>query len=426
MELSEEQKQRIREEEQQRLAEEEFRAKVRRDLAAAKSDPVSLTPDIPSRPRQTRTAKIVLSAIALVVFFGGIVAIGMLVRSRQRPIGETAGPHPPESGNGSARAQQQSGGTGESQGSEAPHKLTTEQIAEKAIPSVVVIESSGENGAVAKQGSGFVSADSVIVTNYHVIRGAGSLLVRIAANQSFRVDSIIGYDISHDLAAFRVEGLSVPALTMAESEVCKVGDKVIAVGAPRGLESTVSEGIISALRDVSGTRIIQTTTSISPGSSGGPLLDENAQVIGVTTAQNPNGQNLNFVVAARHILDLLAQKREIALVQMLSETRVTESLPANTFVVPARNGMKLPFLVRGEEGAVLEGTYAVRGGTGSDVQVTVVDSQNRTILDSGRVRGFGQIRQQLGRGNYSLMFDNRFSVLSPKSVSADLKLTYYR
>src|ERR1039458_3483531 len=106
-------------------------------------------------------------------------------------------------------------------------------------------------------------------------------------------------------------GMEFPALQTETLDDPKVGDRVVAIGAPLGLESTVSEGIVSAIRNAGTMHIIQTTASISPGSSGGPLLNEYGKVIGLTTSTVLNGQSLNFVVSARHISELLSRDDEI-------------------------------------------------------------------------------------------------------------------
>jgi hypothetical protein len=82
--------------------------------------------------------------------------------------------------------------------------------------------------------------------------------------------------------------------------------------------------------------------------------------------------------------------------------------------------------VRGQQGAVLEGFYTVSGARGNDVAVMLVGPGGTLIANSGRVSGTGQFRQRLAMGQYSIIFDNRFSVFSSKSVSPDLKLVYYR
>ena len=307
-----------------------------------------------------------------------------------------------------------------------PQKLTTAEIADRATRSVVIVENFNEDGEKVGQGSGYMCAtNGIVITNYHVIRGATSLTVRGPSKESLRVESILGYSIENDVAALQVAA-SLPMLESEILEPVKVGDRVVAIGAPLGLESTVSEGIVSALRDAGGTHIIQTTASISPGSSGGPLLDEYGKVIGLTTATVRDGQNLNFVISIRHVSELLNQKREMPLSEVLSETEVTDRLPGSTLAVPAHNVARLNINVPGQQGAVLEGTYTVNGGTGNDVEVALVTSDNRVVFNSGRVKAYGQVKQRLPRGTYSLIFNNGFSTFSSKSVSPDLKLTWYK
>jgi len=410
MELSDEQKKRIVEEEQQRMAEEEYRAQVRRDLESrtASASPVSVKSNV------LRYTLIALGIIA-------VLCVGILI-----------GAHGRSSDEATLRSKTASGAerkATESLGKPSPVppvKLTTTQIADRATPSVVVVENFNEDGEKAGQGSGFVfSPDGVVITNYHVIRGARSLIVRVPSKESVRADSVLGYSIEHDVAAIQVSG-SLPALEAERLEPVKVGDRVIAIGAPLGLESTVSEGIVSALRDAGGTQIIQTTASISQGSSGGPLFDEFGKVIGLTTAQVRDGQNLNFVIAIRHVSDLVNQRRPMSLSEMLSETQVVDSLPATTLSVPARNAVQFPFTVNGQQGAILEGGYKITGGGGNDVGVALVGPGGSVIVNSGRVAVSGQFKQRLQRGSYSVIFDNRFSTFSSKSVSPDLKLTYYK
>jgi len=426
MELSEETKQGIVEEEQRRLAEEQYREQVRRELlhqAATSRFAASPADKVPQSKRKTgrRILALIgagLGLCALVLFVD--ILRHSLVSSRQ--VRTEATTTTPISGSKSSTAEERN-----LSAAEMPVALTTAQIAQEATPSVVVVEKVNENGEKIGQGSGYVySNDGTIITNYHVIRGAGTLNVRLHSGASYQVDSIVGYDITRDVAILQVSGVSVPPLTTQDGELAKVGDEVVAIGAPLGLESTVSEGIISAFRDVGGTHIIQTTTSISPGSSGGPLLNEHGQVIGLTTSQMLNGQNLNFVISARHITESLQRKRPITLSEMLAETRTTVPVATNTFTVPARNGWKITFNVPMQQGAVLEGSYEVRGGTGNDVAVVLTTSDNRVLLNSGRVSGSGQIKTPLSRGSYVLYFNNQFSLLASKSVSPDLNLVFYR
>ena len=412
MELSDEQKQRILEEEQQRLAEEQYRTQVRLEL---QSRTVIASPV----PTKSSTLKYVLIALGIVA----VVCVGILVGVRRHHSDE-ADSSPSKAASG---AQERAAEKSEKPSPIAPAKLTTAQIADRATPSVVIVENFNEDGEKSGQGSGYVfSSDGIIITNYHVIRGAKSLTVKIPGQEPYRVDSVLGYEIDHDVAALQLTGSSLPALLTETAEEPKVGDRVVAIGAPLGLESTVSEGIVSALRNAGTMHIIQTTASISPGSSGGPLLNEYGKVIGLTTSTVLNGQSLNFVVSAKHVSELLGRKQPMSLDEMLSQTQVSEPLAESTIMVPARNATQLSFTVNGQQGAVLEGTYTITGGSGRDVGVALAGPNGSVIVNSGRVAGFGQFKQRLPRGKYTILFDNRFSTLSSKSVSPDLKLLYYK
>lgn len=412
MELSDEQKQRILEEEQQRLAEEQYRTQVRLEL---QSRTVIASPV----PTKSSTLKYVLIALGIVA----VVCVGILVGVRRHHSDE-ADSSPSKAASG---AQERAAEKSEKPSPIAPAKLTTAQIADRATPSVVIVENFNEDGEKSGQGSGYVfSSDGIIITNYHVIRGAKSLTVKIPGQEPYRVDSVLGYEIDHDVAALQLTGSSLPALLTETVEEPKVGDRVVAIGAPLGLESTVSEGIVSALRNAGTMHIIQTTASISPGSSGGPLLNEYGKVIGLTTSTVLNGQSLNFVVSAKHVSELLGRKQPMSLDEMLSQTQVSEPLAESTIMVPARNATQLSFTVNGQQGAVLEGTYTITGGSGRDVGVALAGPNGSVIVNSGRVAGFGQFKQRLPRGKYTILFDNRFSTLSSKSVSPDLKLLYYK
>jgi hypothetical protein len=413
MELSPDHKQRILEEEQERLAEEEYRTQVRRELQTKTDTPFPV-------PAKSNTVRNVLIFVAAFVSLWAIVmVIGSARLKTDRPQSAESMAQPSAAVASSNRPSPLS--------PPPPQKLTTAQIADKATPSVVVVENFNEDGEKVGQGSGYVfTGDGIIITNYHVIRGAGSLTVKVPGQEPFRVESVLGYEIDHDVAALQLAGNSIPALQTETIDDPKVGDRVVAIGAPLGLESTVSEGIVSAIRNAGTMHIIQTTASISPGSSGGPLLNEYGKVIGLTTSTVLNGQSLNFVVSARHISGLLSRKQPVSLEEMLRQTQVADQLPSSTIPIPARNAMQLPFTVTGQQGAILEGSYTITGGSGRDVGVTLVGVGGVVIVNSGKVSDSGQIKRRLPKGSYAVIFDNRFSTFSSKSVSPDLKLTYYR
>jgi putative serine protease PepD len=167
-------------------------------------------------------------------------------------------------------------------------------IAANATPSVVTIRV--EAGSGDGTGSGWVlDGKGHIVTNNHVIAAAatGGEITVVLSNGKQSPAKIVGRDVSYDLAVLKVERTDLTPLPVGDSTSVVVGDPVIAVGAPLGLESTVTTGIVSALNrpvtpgdadDQSFINAIQTDAAINPGNSGGPLLDMEGRVIGVNTA----------------------------------------------------------------------------------------------------------------------------------------------
>lgn len=168
-------------------------------------------------------------------------------------------------------------------------------IAASALPSVVQVNVSAAQGSGI--GSGVVlSADGRILTNNHVISGAQQVSVTTNDGKEYAA-TVVGADPNSDLAVLKLTGASglTPA-TFADSSRVKVGDQVVAIGSPEGLQGTVTSGIVSALdrtvniagesRRSAGTsyQAIQTDASINPGNSGGPLLNSAGQVIGINSA----------------------------------------------------------------------------------------------------------------------------------------------
>ena len=171
---------------------------------------------------------------------------------------------------------------------------TVANIAANATPSVVTIRV--EAGTGDGTGSGWVLDDKGhIVTNNHVIAAAadGGEITVVLSNGKQSPAKIVGRDVTYDLAVLKVERTDLTPLPVGDSSAVVVGDPVIAVGAPLGLESTVTTGIVSALNrpvtpgnadDQSFINAIQTDAAINPGNSGGPLLDMEGRVIGINTA----------------------------------------------------------------------------------------------------------------------------------------------
>jgi uncharacterized protein (TIGR02145 family) len=154
-------------------------------------------------------------------------------------------------------------------------------------------------------GSGFFIRDNVIVTNFHVIEGASEAYCYTNnSSTKYKIEGYLAVDKSVDLILLKVLGLNRTALKIATSSVSP-GQKVYVIGSPKGLPASISDGIISGLRDFEGYKLIQITAPISPGSSGGPVLNSNGEVIGVSVGQYKDGQNLNFAIPKSNLELLL-------------------------------------------------------------------------------------------------------------------------
>lgn len=201
----------------------------------------------------------------------------------------------------------------QAKGGQSPRvKKDIPSITRQATKAVALVVASDQAGNPIAQGSGFVvSSAGQLVTNYHVIDGAASVLAKFPNGAFYPVDGILAVDIQKDLAVVKLSGSGFEWLPLADSSRALVGEAVLAIGSPLALEATVSNGIISAIRELEGQNltIIQTTAPISPGSSGGALLNRNGEVLGVTSFQFVKGENLNFAVSAEHIKPLLNAKQ---------------------------------------------------------------------------------------------------------------------
>lgn len=177
----------------------------------------------------------------------------------------------------------------------------------KAKFSVVLIEVLDTDGNSAS-GSGFYIDDGKkIVTNSHVIEKANKIKVIDSNGVEKIVRHVSFFSKARDLAVISLFEAGKP-LDIA-NKIPEVGESVVTIGNPRGLESTLSTGIVSGIRRIEGVTLIQTTTPISPGSSGGPLMSLDGKVIGITTFYLKESQNVNFAIAATG-LDLLSYGKD--------------------------------------------------------------------------------------------------------------------
>ena len=190
-------------------------------------------------------------------------------------------------------------------------ELTPEQIYATCAPAVFYVEIYDEDGWCAKTGSGFfLSPDGLAVTNYHVISGADSASVTVSDTGAvYPVLGVYDYSVEEDWAVIQVDGRGFQTLEIGDPSYDVGGATVYAIGSPLGLQNTISQGIISNPARLDGSvSYIQMSAAISPGSSGGALLNKYGQVIGITSATYSEGQNLNLAIPMTYLDSFRAEE----------------------------------------------------------------------------------------------------------------------
>ena len=185
---------------------------------------------------------------------------------------------------------------------------TAPEIAEKALAATVYLEMQDSKGVPLGFGSGFFVGDNLIATNYHVIEGAARGRAKLVGQFStYTIEGVTATDKTNDLALLKVTVSGIKPLPLGNSSDVKIGETVYVAGNPKGLEGTFSNGIISSRRDPYTKERLQMTAPISPGSSGGPVLNSKGEVIGISFMTLVGGQNLNFAIPSRHLTELLIE-----------------------------------------------------------------------------------------------------------------------
>jgi S1-C subfamily serine protease len=181
------------------------------------------------------------------------------------------------------------------------------EIAKKCMASTVSLVMEDNFKQPLSLGSGFIIDDGKVITNLHVIEDAKYGYVTISGeSKKHKIEGYLSVDKTNDLAL-----LSVPTLIGTSIEINgnnpEIGENIYAIGNPKGLSGTISEGIISGIRTYDNEELIQITAPISPGSSGGPVINNNGQLIGVSVGTLDAGQNLNFAIPTKYVSKLISQ-----------------------------------------------------------------------------------------------------------------------
>ena len=180
---------------------------------------------------------------------------------------------------------------------------SAEEIFSDVSRSIVRVVAADRLGQPRSLGSGVVIASGTVVTNCHVVARAATITARVGSD-TYNASMMVA-DEELDLCSLSVPGLAAPVVEIGSVGSLRIGQRVYAIGSPFGLDLTMSEGIVSGLRDAPAGTVIQTTAAVSSGSSGGGLFNLSGQLVGIVTFQHRYGQNLNFA----HPADWIAKMR---------------------------------------------------------------------------------------------------------------------
>lgn len=205
---------------------------------------------------------------------------------------------------------------------------------EKAIFSIFTYD---DYGVPTGSGTGFfISNDGTAISNFHVLKGASNAIIKLSNNTTFKISEIVAANQEADLIKFKIENPSKKVFPFLSTKTTGIekGDKVFVIGNPHGFESTVSEGIISSVREVEDyEQVIQITAAISPGSSGSPVMTMDGKVVGVATFQYADGQNLNFAVASKMISKLGISSKSLKTVNNSNLVIINEKCKENSELI---------------------------------------------------------------------------------------------
>jgi hypothetical protein len=212
-----------------------------------------------------------------------------------------------------------------------PPQLGPGDIYKMSSPSVVLIETYGDDGKVSGSGSGFlVSADGRILTNFHVIAHSKRATVRLANEDAYDTVEVIDVDKRKDIALIKIRAVNQPFIKLGHSNTVQVGDKIFTLGNPLGVfQNTLSDGILSGVRQMDGYKLFQLSAPISHGSSGSPVFNTFGDVIAIVEATISEGQNLNFAIPIDYAAGMMGsvQTRPLESVYEPEEPKKPEEAP---------------------------------------------------------------------------------------------------
>ncbi len=196
--------------------------------------------------------------------------------------------------------------------------LDVAALTARAKKSVAIVTHYGRDGKQNGVGTGFiVSEDGLIATCLHVIDEARPIRVELTDGRRFEAIEVFASDRKLDLAVIRIAATNLPVLKLGDSAALKQGTPVIAIGNPLGLEHSVVQGVVSAIREIGGVDMIQLAIPIEPGNSGGPLLDRRGRVQGLLNMKSAVTANLGFALPASALRSLLDRPNPVPIARWL-------------------------------------------------------------------------------------------------------------
>lgn len=293
-------------------------------------------------------------------------------------------------------------------------------VAERVTPSVVHVGVTREAHAYQRGGRSFqlqsggsgviITPDGYLLTNNHVVSGAGSILVTLADGRELPAQ-LVGADPATDLGVIRVSATGLPAADFGDSNALRVGQLVLAIGSPYGFQTTVTSGIVSAigrsLRSEGGRlieNIIQTDAPLNPGNSGGPLVDSHGRVVGINTAIIAYAQGICFAIpsaTAEWVAGLLIKEGRVrrGYLGITAQMRRLRPVVVRANNLPSDRAVEVTEVITGGP-AQLAGVRAGDLIVGLDgVPVNSIDDIHRLL---NRVAPGSQIRLTILRGGERL------------------------
>ena len=227
-------------------------------------------------------------------------------------------------------------------------QLHTTEIARLVLPATVTIYTVNSRGEALKQGSGFfVKTNGLLVTNWHVMKGAVTATVRLSTGIEFNHVMFVTGDSIADFAVLKVNATSVPIVSI-DSEIPPIGSEIVAIGSPIGFDHTVTNGIVSAFRRMSDIELVQISAAISEGSSGGPIINSAGKVFAVASLAAIRGNDLNFGIPIRYAMKSISDE---------AVPKTLRSVFANSNPVNVRENLDWTMAILNEESKELLGTF---------------------------------------------------------------------